>query len=141
MAQKDSSTLIRFDEGEIQEFLGRTIKAAVQEVFESLLEAEATEMLKAAPYERTTARKDHRNGKRKRKLTTRVGEIELTVPRLRTIPFQSQIIDRFDSMASQYNFHLVDATRTVHQVFADLKKGIHKLVKGMKPVSPHITKK
>ena len=55
--------------------------------------------------------------------------------------YQSQIIDRFDSMASQYNFHLVDATRTVHQVFADLKKGIHKLVKGMKPVSPHITKK
>lgn len=50
--------------------------------------------------------------------------------------YQSRIIDQFDSMASHYNFHLVDATRTVHQVFADLKKGIHKLVKGMKPVSP-----
>ncbi len=55
--------------------------------------------------------------------------------------YQSRIIDQFDSMASQYNFHLVDATRTVHQVFADLKKGIHKLVKGMKPVSPPIIKK
>ena len=31
MAQKDSSTLIRFDEGEIQEFLGRTIKEALRE--------------------------------------------------------------------------------------------------------------
>ena len=54
--------------------------------------------------------------------------------------YQSRIIDQFDSMASQYNFHLVDATRTVHQVFADLKKGIHKLVKGMKPLSPIVTK-
>ena len=55
--------------------------------------------------------------------------------------YQRRIIDQFDLMASQYNFHLVDATRTVHQVFADLKKGIHKLVKNMKPVSPTISKK
>jgi dTMP kinase len=54
--------------------------------------------------------------------------------------YQSRIIDQFDSMASHYNFHLVDATRTVHQVFADLKKGIHKLVRGMKPVSPIVDK-
>jgi len=126
MAQKDSSTLIRFDEGEIQDFLGRTIKSAVQEVFESLLEAEATEMLQAAPYERTTSRKDHRNGKRKRKLTTRVGEIELTVPRLRTIPFQSQIIDRYKRMECSLEEALIEmylqgvSTRKVASITEEL---------------------
>ena len=52
------------------------------------------------------------------------------------LEYQTQIIAQFDSMAGEYNFHLVDATHNVHDVFLDLKQGINKLVKGMKPASP-----
>jgi len=52
--------------------------------------------------------------------------------------YQSQIINQFDAMSGEYNFHLVDATRTIHDVFVDLKNGISRLVKGMRPASPHI---
>jgi dTMP kinase len=57
------------------------------------------------------------------------------------VEYQSRIIDQFDAMAGEFNFHLVDATRNVHDVFADLKEGVSKLVKGMKPASPHIAKR
>ena len=43
-------------------------------------------------------------------------------------------------MSGKYNFHLIDATRSVHDVFVDLKDGIRRLIKGMKPASPRIAK-
>jgi dTMP kinase len=52
------------------------------------------------------------------------------------VEYQSRLLTQFDRMSGEYNFHLVDATRNVHQVFVDLKKGISRLVKDMKPVSP-----
>lgn len=130
MARAKDSTLVRFDETEIKDFLNRTIKIAVKEVFEGLLEAEAEELAQARPYERTTTRKDLRNGKRKRKLTTRVGEIELKVPRLRTIPFQSQIIDRYRRMESSLEEALIEmylqgiSTRKVTDITEELC-GVH----------------
>ncbi|MFN2157207.1 MAG: hypothetical protein ACK2UX_18385, partial [Anaerolineae bacterium] len=54
------------------------------------------------------------------------------------VEYQSRILDQFDAMSSEYGFHLVDATRSVHTVFTELKRGIHKLVRGMKPASPEI---
>jgi dTMP kinase len=57
------------------------------------------------------------------------------------VEYQARIIEQFDAMAGTYGFHVIDATRNVHDVFADLKKGIHKLVKGMKPASPQISNK
>lgn len=52
------------------------------------------------------------------------------------VEYQSQIIAQFDSMSAQYNFHLIDARRNVHDVFVDLQDGIRKLIAGMKLVSP-----
>jgi transposase-like protein len=130
MAHAKDSTLVHFDESEIKEFLNRTVKHAVKDVFEALLEAEAAELLKARPYERTTTRRDHRNGKRKRKLVTRVGEMELTVPRLRTIPFQSQIIDRYKRMECSLEEALIEmylqgvSTRKVSNITDELC-GVH----------------
>jgi dTMP kinase len=56
------------------------------------------------------------------------------------VEYQGRMIEQFDAMSSEYNFHLIDATRSIHDVFIDLKNGIHKLVKGMRPASPHIGK-
>lgn len=57
------------------------------------------------------------------------------------VEYQSRMIDQFDAMAFEFDFHLVDATRSVHDVFTDLKKGIHKLIRGMKPASPEMPDK
>lgn len=59
---------------------------------------EKVNMKRAKPYERNGERTDYRNGKRKRKLTTRVGEIELEVPRMRILQFQTEVIERYRRM-------------------------------------------
>lgn len=108
MAHDDSTKLIRVDEGEVQAYLAAAVKGAVRDVFEAVLEAEAQELLQARPYERTTTRRDYRNGTRQRQLLTRVGDITLNVPRLRTVPFQSQIVDRYKRMESSLEEALLE---------------------------------
>lgn len=60
-----------------------------------LLQAESTEQLKAEPYERSDTRTDSRNGSYTRTLTTRLGTIELKVPRHRNVPFKTLIFDNY----------------------------------------------
>ena len=56
------------------------LRQIVEVVLQQLLEAEITEHLGAAPYQRTESRKGHRNGYKSRKLKSRVGTLELLVP-------------------------------------------------------------
>jgi len=56
------------------------LKEIVEKVLQELLEAEMTEHIGAAPYERTAERKGHRNGHKPRSLMTRVGIMNLLVP-------------------------------------------------------------
>ena len=53
------------------------LKEIVERVLQELLEAEMTEHVGAAPDERTTERKGHRNGHKPRTLRTRVGTLNL----------------------------------------------------------------
>ena len=57
-------------------FLGHIVERVLQE----MLEAEMTEHIGAAPYERSAARAGHRNGYKPRALRTRVGTLNLSVP-------------------------------------------------------------
>ena len=70
-------------------------KKLLQDSLNSILQAESTEQLKAEKYERSEERTDSRNGTRERQLTTRLGKIELVVPRHRDIPFKSLIFDNY----------------------------------------------
>jgi transposase-like protein len=54
-----------------------------------------TEHLKAKPGEQTDDRRGYRNGTYQRKLTTRVGTIELEVPRDREGTFQTALFQRY----------------------------------------------
>ena len=51
----------------------------MKRVLEEIMNQEAEELLCAKRYERSEERRDYRNGARKRKLKTRVGEIELSI--------------------------------------------------------------
>src|SRR5215211_3599973 len=73
------------------EFLRNIVQRALQQ----LLEAEITEHVGAAPYERTESRKGRRNGYKPRKLKTRVGTLELLVPQDREGTFSTQLFARY----------------------------------------------
>jgi putative transposase len=67
----------------------------VQRVLQELLEAEMTEHVGAAPYERAAGRKGHRNGHKPRALRTRVGTLNLLVPQDREGTFSTRLFARY----------------------------------------------
>ena len=58
-----------------------------------LIEAEATERIGAGRYERTPARVNERNGTRPRLVTTKAGDVELRIPKLRKGSFFPAILE------------------------------------------------
>lgn len=70
-------------------------KKLLQESLNGVLRAESSEQLQAERYERTEARTDSRNGTRERPLVTRIGRIELKVPRHRNVPFKTLVFDNY----------------------------------------------
>jgi len=60
---------------------------------QQLLAIEATERIGAAPYERTPERVTERNGHRPRVLTTKAGDVELRIPKLRKGSFLPVILE------------------------------------------------
>ena len=76
------------------------LRSIVETTVQRLLEYEITEHLQAGPYERTDARKGHRNGYKPRTLKTRVGTSELRVPQDREGTFKTEIFDRCQALSS-----------------------------------------
>lgn len=54
------------------------------------------------------------------------------------VEYQGKLLAQFDAMGSEFDFHLIDARRSVHDVFVELRRNISKLVQGMRPRSPQI---
>ena len=89
------SEVIKIDEGKVREHLEEVVRSSVEETLNGLLEAEADELCGAKRYERSVERLDTRAGHYERKLLTKAGEVALKVPRLRSLPLETQIIDRY----------------------------------------------
>lgn len=70
-------------------------KNLLKECLNLFMQAESAEQLGAKPYERTSGRTDSRNGSYTRELKTRIGSIELTVPRHRNVPFKTLVFDNY----------------------------------------------
>ena len=70
-------------------------KNLLQGCLNGVLQVESSEQLKAEPYERTGARTDSRNRNRERPRVTRLGKIELKVPRHRNVPFNTLVFDNY----------------------------------------------
>ena len=74
-----------------EDFLRELVQRTVQQV----LEAEMTSFLGAESYQRNDARRGWRNGFKPRTLKTRVGELELMVPKDRDGQFQTELFERY----------------------------------------------
>ena len=88
---------IQIDDEKIHQLLrgDRGMAVLLEPILNQILQAEMTEPLKAEPGEQTSGRRGYRNGSYERQLTTRVGTIELEVPRDREGTFQTAFFQRY----------------------------------------------
>jgi len=100
--------VVQIDEGRIQAHLDEVVRATVEETLNGLLDAEADRLCGARKYERTDGRKDTRAGSYDRHLHTKAGEVTLTVPKLRNLPFETAIIERYRRRESSVEEALIE---------------------------------
>ena len=74
---------------------GDLMKALMKEALQEVLEAEMSEFLGAAPSERSETRSGYRAGYYHRGLVTRIGKLELRVPRDRSGEFSTALFERY----------------------------------------------
>ena len=70
------------------------IRTSLEWVLQQLIEAEATAVIGAAPFERSEGRTNQRNGHRPRLLSTPAGDVELEIPKLRQGSFFPSLLER-----------------------------------------------
>ncbi len=70
------------------------VRTAVQVMLQELIEAEATAVIGAGPHERSDARVVQRNGHRFKTLSTKTGDLELAIPKLRAGSFFPSLLER-----------------------------------------------
>ena len=86
---------IRVDEGQLRSHIDEAVRSSVEETLNALLEAEADQICRAQRYEHSPQRVDTRAGHYERQLGTKAGEVTLKVPKLRRLPFETAIIERY----------------------------------------------
>ena len=87
--------IIQINEEQIKDHLGEMVRGTVEETLNEMLEQEAEQLVGAERYERTEGRKDTRAGHYNRGLETKAGKVNLKVPKLRNLSFETAIIERY----------------------------------------------
>jgi len=140
-----ASLEITLDDAKIQDLLrsDEPLRRLLEALLNELLQAELTEHLQAAPGERTEHRRGYRNGSYQRQLTTRLGTIELDVPRDRDGTFSTELFARYQRSEKALVLAMVDmvvqgvSTRKVKKVTRTLcgrdfsKSTVSELAKGL----------
>jgi transposase-like protein len=100
--------VVQIDEGRIAAHLDEVVRSTVEETLNALLDAEADRLCGAQRYERNEARQDTRAGSYQRQLQTKAGEVSLKIPKLRSLPFETAIIERYKRRESSVEEALVE---------------------------------
>jgi transposase-like protein len=72
------------------------VRSSVGETLNALLDVEADQICRAQRYERSAECVDGRAGHYERKLETKAGAVTLRVPKLRRLPFEPAISERYE---------------------------------------------
>jgi putative transposase len=99
---------LRVDEGKLKGHVDEVVRSSVEETLNGLLDAEADQICRAQRYERSAERVDTRAGHYDRQLETKAGEVTLKVPKLRRLPFETAIIERYKRRESSVEEALVE---------------------------------
>lgn len=96
------------DAAKVRSHVDQMVRETVEQTLNSLLDAEADRLCHAGRYERSAERQDTRAGSYQRKLVTQAGEVTLKVPRLRKLPLETAIIERYKRRESSVEEALVE---------------------------------
>lgn len=100
--------VISINEGVVKDHLDKLVKKTVEETLNGLLDAEADALCAAKRYEHNPDRADTRAGHYQRQLHTKAGEVTLRMPKLRKLPFETAIIERYKRRESSVEEALVE---------------------------------
>ena len=100
--------IIRIEQEQLTKHLDKVVRDTVEETLNALLDAEADRLCQAHRYERTEKRQDTRAGHYKRSLATKAGPVELKVPKLRSLSFETAIIERYRRRESAVEEALIE---------------------------------
>jgi transposase-like protein len=100
--------VIRVDENLIQSHLDEVVVRTVEQTLNAMLDAEADLLCKASRYEHTEQRASTRAGHYERQYHTKAGEVTLRMPKLRKLPFETAIIERYRRRESSVEEALVE---------------------------------
>jgi len=103
-----SDKIVQFNGEVIKGQLKELVRGSVEETLNELLEKEAETLTQAARYERNEARRGYRSGHYDRNLTTTSGDVTLHIPRLKGIPFETAIIERYRHRESSVEEALIE---------------------------------
>ena len=70
------------------------VREMVTFLYQSLIDAEATDHIGAEPHERSLTRTTRRNGSRPRKVSSKAGDLSLKIPKIRKGSFFPSILER-----------------------------------------------
>lgn len=99
---------LQVDETKLMGHVHEVVRSSVEETLNALLDAEADEICGAQRYERSPDRVDTRAGHYERRLETKAGAVTLKVPKLRSLPFETAIIQRYRRRESSVEEVLVE---------------------------------
>ena len=105
---KKEGRVIQVNEGELKKHVSEIVRESVEETLNGLLEAEADQLCQARRYERNAERASTRAGHYTRSLQTAAGEVKLKMPKLRNLPFETAIIERYRRRESSVEEALVE---------------------------------
>jgi putative transposase len=103
-----SGQIIRIEQDQLNRHLDKVVRGTVEQTINALLDAEADRLCQAGRYQRTENRKDRRAGHYTRKLDTKAGPVQIKMPKLRTLPFETAIIERYRRRESSVEEALIE---------------------------------
>ena len=90
-----SDNIIQLNQELIHNELKDLVRNSVEETLNALLDHGAEELVNAEKYERSGERKGYRSGHYSRNFQTTAGEVKLKMPKLKGVPFETAIIERY----------------------------------------------
>lgn len=99
---------LKLDVGKGREHLDEVVRGTVKQTLNSLLDAEADAVCRAGRYKRSPDQKDTRAGSYLRKLGTKAGNVTAKAPRLRKLPLETAIVERYRRPESSVEEALIE---------------------------------
>ena len=106
--ERKAGQIIRIEQEQLTKHLDKIVRGTVEETLNAMLDAEADRLCQAGRYERTQKRQDTRAGHYKRNLDTQAGPVQLKIPKLRTLTFETAIIERYKRRESSVEEALIE---------------------------------